>query len=130
MSRAPAGSARSTRRRNFAPRKRISPMAGSARSPRKSSGERLALPALAGAAMLAALNGTAAPVPPYTIVGDAIPAPLTDAPGDAARGRAIVVNRQVGLCLLCHSGPFPEEKLQGSLAPSLAGAGARSSLGQ
>lgn len=52
-------------------------------------------------------------------------APLTAAPGDAARGRAIVLNRQKGLCLLCHSGPFPEERFQGDLAPSLAGAGAR-----
>lgn len=45
--------------------------------------------------------------------------------GDAARGRAIVVSRQQGLCLLCHSGPFPEERFQGDLAPSLAGAGSR-----
>ena len=45
--------------------------------------------------------------------------------GNAARGRAIVADRQVGLCLLCHSGPFPEERFQGELAPSLAGAGAR-----
>lgn len=67
---------------------------------------------------------------PFAIVGDAIPAALTGAKGDAARGRAIVTNRQVGLCLLCHSGPFPEERLQGTLAPSLAGAGARSSEGQ
>ena len=47
------------------------------------------------------------------------------AAGDAARGRAIVVTRQKGLCLLCHSGPFPEERFQGELAPSLAGVGAR-----
>ncbi len=47
------------------------------------------------------------------------------AQGDAARGRAIVTNRQKGLCLLCHSGPFPEERFQGNLAPSLAGAGRR-----
>jgi len=60
-----------------------------------------------------------------TVVGDGIPAPLTATPGDAARGRAIVVNRQQGLCLLCHSGPFPEERFQGNLAPSLAGAGTR-----
>ncbi len=45
--------------------------------------------------------------------------------GDAARGRAIVVDRQVGMCLLCHSGPFPEERFQGDLAPDLSGAGAR-----
>jgi sulfur-oxidizing protein SoxX len=67
---------------------------------------------------------------PYRIVGDAIPQSLTGTRGDAARGRAIVVNRQVGLCLLCHSGPFPEEPLQGNLAPDLAGAGARWSEGQ
>lgn len=67
---------------------------------------------------------------PYTIAGDAIPASLTGAAGDPARGRAIVVNRQVGLCLLCHTGSFSEEKLQGTLAPDIAGAGSRWSTGQ
>ena len=67
---------------------------------------------------------------PYAVVGDAIPAPLTGAKGDPERGRAIVVNRQVGLCLLCHSGPFPDERFQGTLAPDLKGAGTRSSEGQ
>ena len=57
--------------------------------------------------------------------GDGIPQSLTGAKGDPARGRAIVANRQVGLCLLCHSGPFPEERFQGDLAPDLRGAGAR-----
>jgi L-cysteine S-thiosulfotransferase len=70
------------------------------------------------------------PLVDYTIVGDAIPASLTGKPGDATRGRAIVSNRQVGLCLLCHSGPFPEERFQGNLAPSLQGAGSRSTEGQ
>lgn len=51
-------------------------------------------------------------------------------PGDAARGRAIVANRQLGLCLLCHSGPIPEERFQGNLAPDLAGAGSRWREGQ
>ena len=60
---------------------------------------------------------------------DGIDKPLA-AKGDAARGRAIVVNRQVGLCLLCHNGPFPEERLMGNLAPSLEGVGARLSEGQ
>jgi sulfur-oxidizing protein SoxX len=50
---------------------------------------------------------------------DEIPDPLTGAKGDPIRGRAIVTNRQVGLCLLCHSGPFPEERFQGNLAPDL-----------
>jgi len=70
------------------------------------------------------------PLRPYSVVGDAIPASLTGAPGDPVRGREIVTNRQVGLCLLCHSGPFPEQKFQGTLAPDLSGAGARSSEGQ
>jgi sulfur-oxidizing protein SoxX len=53
------------------------------------------------------------------------PAPLLDAKGDPVRGRAIVANRQVGLCLLCHKGPFPEERFQGDLAPDLRGVGKR-----
>jgi sulfur-oxidizing protein SoxX len=61
---------------------------------------------------------------------EAIAHSLTGAPGDPARGRAIVANRQVGLCLLCHSGPFPEERFQGNLAPDLRGAGARWSEGE
>jgi sulfur-oxidizing protein SoxX len=61
---------------------------------------------------------------------DAIPQSLTGAKGDPVRGRAIVANRQVGLCLLCHSGPFPDERFQGNLAPDLRGAGARWSEGQ
>ena len=59
-----------------------------------------------------------------------MPATLAGAKGDPARGRAIVVNRQLGLCLLCHSGPFPEERFQGTIGPDLNGIGARLSEGQ
>ena len=65
----------------------------------------------------------------YEVVGDAIPVSLTGAPGDATRGRALVRER-TSTCLLCHSGPFSEEKFQGDLAPSLNGAGSRWSKGQ
>jgi L-cysteine S-thiosulfotransferase len=61
---------------------------------------------------------------------DSIDQPLDGLTGDAVRGRAIVSNRQLGLCLLCHTGPFPEERFQGNLAPDLAGAGARWNAGQ
>ena len=62
-------------------------------------------------------------------MGDAIPAPLTGPRGDAERGRAIVTARQ-NTCLLCHSGPFPEQRFQGNLSPDLKGTGARWSEGQ
>ena len=65
-----------------------------------------------------------------TVVGDGIPAALEDKVGDATRGRAIVASRAQGLCLLCHSGPIPEERFQGNLAPDLAGTGRRWSVAQ
>ena len=82
--------------------------------------------------LLAAAHAAAPaqPVVPYAVVGDAIPAPLTATPGDAQRGRAIVASRQQGLCLLCHTGPIPEERFQGNLAPDLAGAGMRYTVAQ
>ena len=67
---------------------------------------------------------------PYAVVGDAIPASLNGAPGDPVRGKAIVVSRQTGLCLLCHSAPLPEEKFQGTIGPDLRGAGSRNTEGQ
>ncbi len=91
---------------------------------------RAGLLAVAVAACASSSWARAQDEPPYAIVGDAIPKPLADRPGNAARGRAIVANRSVGLCLLCHSGPIAEERSQGDLAPSLAGAGSRWSEGQ
>jgi L-cysteine S-thiosulfotransferase len=66
---------------------------------------------------------------PYVIAGDAIADSLTGSPGDATRGRALVLER-TNTCILCHSGPFPEERFQGDLAPSLAGSGSRWSSAQ
>ena len=65
----------------------------------------------------------------YAVVGEAIPESLTGAPGDATRGRALVLERS-STCILCHSGPFPETRFQGDLAPSLAGAGSRWQAGE
>lgn len=79
----------------------------------------LALPGPAGAQALQI----------YLVAGDTIPASLTGAPGDATRGRALVLNR-TSTCILCHSGPFPEEKFQGDLAPDLTASGGRWSEGQ
>jgi len=59
------------------------------------------------------------------IQGDSIVESLSTEPGNPARGRAIVASRQTGLCLLCHSGPFPDERFQGNLAPELQASVAR-----
>jgi sulfur-oxidizing protein SoxX len=81
-------------------------------------------------ATLAGGAGLADELLAYKVEGNAIVAPLTGKPGDATRGRAIVTNRTVGLCLLCHSGPFPDERFQGNLAPDMRGAGSRWSVGE
>ncbi|MEY9883485.1 sulfur oxidation c-type cytochrome SoxX [Bradyrhizobium sp. USDA 328] len=81
------------------------------------------------AACLALSSTKANELVPYTIVNDGIPASLTGSPGDAARGRALVLARTT-TCILCHSGPFPETRFQGDLAPDLTGAGNRWSVNQ
>jgi L-cysteine S-thiosulfotransferase len=79
----------------------------------------LALPGLAAATELRL----------YAVAGDAIPQSLTGTAGDVARGRELVVERS-STCILCHNGPFPEQKFQGDLAPDLSGSGNRWSEGQ
>lgn len=109
------------------------PKPGSRRSPPRRSAELVAL--LLAELLLAGLGlaglGPALPARAQVprVVADAIPDSLTGRPGDADRGRAIVGNRQVGLCLLCHTGPLPE-RFQGDLAPDMRGAGSRWSEGQ
>ncbi len=76
---------------------------------------------------LATTAGAAAAV---VDANDALAQPLTPRAGDPARGRAIVANRQQGLCLLCHSAPITEERFQGDLAPNLAGVGGRLTAAQ
>jgi sulfur-oxidizing protein SoxX len=66
----------------------------------------------------------------YTVVGDGIPKPLSDERPNVENGRRIVTERQQGLCVLCHSGPFPEVRFQGDLATNLAGTGSRWSEAQ
>jgi L-cysteine S-thiosulfotransferase len=66
----------------------------------------------------------------YRVVGDGIAAALTDQPGDAARGRDIAANRQVGMCPLCHQLPSVNDRFQGDIATALSGAGARWSVPQ
>ena len=61
----------------------------------------------------------------YRAVDGGISQPLSDQAGNADRGRRIVTDRQVGLCTMCHSGPFSEVRFQGNISTNLAGAGER-----
>src|SRR6516165_1607129 len=134
------------RRARFEARKRSLPMAGLIPSrPRfsvehgrlfsslshKGGGRRNRAAAIA-ATVLGGISWAGADVAlrPYTVVGDAIPASLTGAPGDPVRGKTIAVSRQTGSCLLCHSAPLPEEKFQGTIGPDLKGVGLRNTEGQ
>jgi len=65
---------------------------------------------------------------PFRVVGDGIPKPLTDQPGDAARGRRLVFDRQKGNCLVCHA--VPGVNSPGDLGPDLAGVAERHSLAE
>jgi sulfur-oxidizing protein SoxX len=76
----------------------------------------------------AALVAAAAFSQTFEVVGDAIPQALTAEPGDAVRGRSVVVNREQGGCTLCHE--VPGETRFGNIAPPLQGVGAKLSAGQ
>ena len=59
---------------------------------------------------------------PYEIVGDiAIPKPLTDKPGDPARGRKLIANRKKGNCLACHKiDQMKDYPFHGEIGPDLS----------
>lgn len=82
---------------------------------------------MAAGACAAALAGPAGAqaLVAFEIRGDEIRAPLADAPGDAARGRAIALDRSQGGCVLCHAVPDSGLPFAGNIAPTLAGVGAR-----
>lgn len=87
----------------------------------------------AGLTLLAALGGAADPgasPSPYRVVGDGIPVALTAQGGDAARGRAVFVDRDRGHCLLCHTVASIDEPFHGTLGPDLSGVGDRLSVAQ
>ena len=85
---------------------------------------------LAGPEVLFAQLVTQTATQTVTYTGDAILESLSGVPADPAAGRKIVLSRQTGLCILCHSVPFPEERFQGSLAPDLIANAATLSTGQ
>ena len=66
---------------------------------------------------------------PYIVEGGSIDKPLAAA-GDALRGQAIVLDKSLSSCVLCHAVPDPERRPMGNIAPPLAGVGTRLSAGR
>ncbi len=70
------------------------------------------------------------PLVDFVAVADGVPLPLVSGSGDAQRGRAVVLDRTRGNCLICHAAPEPDERFMGELGPSLAGVGTRLTTAQ
>ena len=89
---------------------------------------------LAGLLMIATAGAAQAQSPPFSLVrfqveSGAIAKPLAEA-GDAKRGEAIVRDRTLSSCVLCHVVPDPDKRPMGNIAPPLAGVGSRLGEGQ
>ncbi len=89
----------------------------------------LLVAALAALAMTSAIS-RADTLVGYHVVDGRIPAPLTNEPGDPARGKAAALSREGGNCFLCHSFPDAGETPLGNIGPPLAGVGARLNAAQ
>jgi predicted secreted protein len=64
-------------------------------------------------------------------LGLPLPVDAQSAPGGSPeRGAAIVADRRLGLCLLCHAAPLPDPHFHGTIGPPLHGVGARLSREQ
>ncbi len=69
-------------------------------------------------------------VPANMITEDAIEAPLTQTPGDAARGEQIFASRESGHCILCHQVEGLGAEFQGNIGPDLSAVGSRLTAAQ
>lgn len=85
---------------------------------------RIVSTALLGACLGGAALAETPSAPAYEVRDFAITAPLTSTPGDAVRGKAVILERELGNCLACHAIPLDAE-FPGSVGPPLAGVGAR-----
>ena len=65
-----------------------------------------------------------AQAPAYEVVDDGIPVALTTAPGNAERGKALLLQRERANCLKCHSIGKLEPTGGGKKGPALDGIGA------
>ncbi|MGF1456861.1 MAG: c-type cytochrome [Alphaproteobacteria bacterium] len=96
------------------------------------AGAKLAFTVLAWAGLSPAQASQDAFVPllPFEQRGDSVPNPIGGLIGDPQRGRAIVLDRADGNCLICHRVPVEGEAFMGEIGPSLAGVADRLTVGQ
>jgi L-cysteine S-thiosulfotransferase len=81
--------------------------------------------------LLLAIAATAhAQLADYKVEGDGIPKSLTGAPGNAARGRALLLERNPANCLECHTVAKDKALNGGSRGPALDGIGANLTAAQ
>jgi L-cysteine S-thiosulfotransferase len=66
---------------------------------------------------------------PSNVQSHGIGEPLTAVPGDAGRGREIVVGRDAN-CLLCHAIPESGERFMGNVGPPLSRVASRLTAGE
>ena len=78
----------------------------------------------------AARGADSTPPSAVNIVGDGVPDPLAATPGDAARGRTLILAREPANCLLCHAIPDAAARFAGDLGPPLEGVGRRLTVPQ
>ncbi len=69
-------------------------------------------------------------VTPDMIVGDTIPAPLSDTVSSAEVGETVFVDRDQGHCVLCHQIDGLNAEFQGNVGPDLSTVGDRLSPAQ
>lgn len=67
---------------------------------------------------------------PWKIENYAINKPIAGFNGNADRGREIVIDKDKGNCLACHTLPVAEEKFHGTVGPALQGIASRLTEGQ
>lgn len=75
--------------------------------------------------VLLLISAQAAAAADYRIVGDSIPQPLTETPGNAQNGRLVFLDRDRGHCLLCHRVASLGAEFQGNIGPDLSRVGER-----
>lgn len=71
------------------------------------------------------VNAQSAEANSYVVSNGFIFGSLSGAPGDAAKGKKLAINRKKGNCLACHEMPIPEQQFHGQTGAPLDGVGSR-----